>query len=135
MKKYYLLIKDKECKVTETNLTVWSDVFDEVGDRIEISSRECRKDFKNIKVGDKVICFDCQDVDLICTATVIESSYKKIQGIGVKSRCITLKKVCKKITLDNMRPDDRPMKFIKGINPNLSLIEIKKNEYLKFLGE
>ena len=48
MKKYYLLRRDKECRVAEKNLTVWSDVFDEVGDRIEISSRECRKDFKNI---------------------------------------------------------------------------------------
>ncbi|MCS5420857.1 MULTISPECIES: hypothetical protein [Psychrilyobacter] len=135
MKKYYLLRRDKECRVTEKNLTVWSDVFDEVGDRIEISSRECRKDFKNIKEGDDVICFDSENIDLVCTATVIESSYKKMQGMGVKSRCIILEKVSKKITLDNMSPDDWPMKFIKGADPNLSLVEIEKNEYLKFLGE
>ncbi|OQY41993.1 MAG: hypothetical protein B6227_03675 [Fusobacteriia bacterium 4572_74] len=135
MKKYYLLRRDKECRTTDKNLTVWSDIFDEVGDRIEISSREYRKDFKNIKVGDIVICFDCENIDLVCATTVIESSYKKIQGMGVKSRCIILEKVCKKITFNNISSDDPLMKFIKGMSPNLSLVEIEKTEYLKFLDE
>ena len=133
MKKYYLLRKDKECKITEKYLTVWSDIFDEAGDRIEISSKELRENFKNIKTGDNVICFDPQDIDVIYTTTVIENSYKKRQGFGIKSRCITLEKISKKINLNNMNSHDQLIKFIKGSNPDLSLIEIEKNEYLKFL--
>lgn len=135
MKKYYLLKKDKECRVTEKNLTIWSDVFNEADDRIEISSREYREDFKNIKVGDDVICFDCESTNLVYTATVMESSYKKIQRLGINSRCIILGKICKKITLDNLSLNDLSRKFTKGSTSNLSLVEIEKNEYLKILGE
>ncbi|HAS80403.1 MAG TPA: hypothetical protein DCR90_05830, partial [Fusobacteriaceae bacterium] len=96
MKKYYLLRKDDECKTTEKTLTIWSDIFEEIEDRIEILSREYRKDFKNIKVGDDIIYFDCKDVNIISTATVIESRTVTIKDMGIKSKCIVLKKIHKK---------------------------------------
>jgi len=135
MKKFYLLRTDIECKVTDKILTIWSDIFYEEGDRIEILSRELRKNFKNIKVGDDVICFDPQNIELIYIATVIENSCKERQGLGIKSRCIILEKTCKKITFKNMCFDDELTKFIEGSKSNLSLIEIEKNIYLKFLSE
>ena len=135
MKKYYLLRKDDECKTTEKTLTIWSDIFEEIGDRIEILSREYRKDFKNIKVGDDIIYFDCKDVNIISTATVIESRPVTIKDMGIKSKCIVLKKIHKKINLNNMNSNDLSLKFIKTNTPNLSLIEIEKNEYLKILCE
>lgn len=135
MKKYYLLRKDDECKTTEKTLTIWSDIFEEIEDRIEILSREYRKDFKNIKVGDDIIYFDCKNVNIISTATVIESSPVTIQDMGIKSKCIVLKKRHKKINLNNMNSNDLSLKFIKTNTPNLSLIEIEKNEYLKILCE
>ncbi len=135
MKKYYLLRKDDECKTTEKTLTIWSDIFEEIEDRIEILSREYRKDFKNIKVGDDIIYFDCKDVNIISTATVIESRTVTIKDMGIKSKCIVLKKIHKKINLNNMNSNDLSLKFIKTNTPNLSLIEIEKNEYLKILCE
>lgn len=135
MKKYYLLRKDDECKTTEKTLTIWSDIFEEIEDRIEILSREYRKDFKNIKVGDDIIYFDCKNVNIISTATVIESRPVTIQDMGIKSKCIVLKKIHKKINLNNMNSNDLSLKFIKTNTPNLSLIEIEKNEYLKILCE
>lgn len=135
MKKYYLLRKDDECKTTEKTLTIWSDIFEEIEDRIEILSREYRKDFKNIKVGDDIIYFDCKNVNIISTATVIESRTVTIKDMGIKSKCIVLKKIHKKINLNNMNSNDLSLKFIKTNTPNLSLIEIEKNEYLKILCE
>ncbi len=133
MKKYYLLRRDKQCIVTEKNLIVCSEIFDEVGDRIEITSKNYKKDFKNIQTGDDVICFDHQNIDLLCSATVIQNSLKKIQGIGIKSRYITLLKTCKKVSLDSINSNDRLIKFIRDGNSDIFLIEIEKNEYLKFL--
>ena len=133
MKKYYLLKNEQKYEPNDINLCVWSNIFHEIEDRISISSKECKKDFKNIKIGDEVLCFDPHNLNVLCTALVIRCEQKKIDDFGVTTKCITLEKNCKKITLKKRKRNARALKLIQGINPALTLIEIKEKEYQQFL--